>query len=173
MFSTAAIRELGGFPGDAPAAADYAVMLACARRGWMLFERREIVRYRKHDANMSHDPILMLQATLSVLERERPYVSERYQDALVAGQRRWREFYGERLSVQLRREWRGDRRPLALARGAFFFCRHCPRDAAAHVWRKLNCVVRKRPPSEIDPHGHEPVQPLLLQKAWRNRNGAS
>jgi hypothetical protein len=110
---------------------------------------------------MSHDPILMLRSTLSVLERERRHLAPQYHDALDAGRRRWREFYGERLSVQLRREWRGDRRPVPLARGAMFFFRHCPREAAGHLWRKLTCVIRQRAPSEVDPHGHEPVRPLL------------
>jgi len=161
MFRTEHVREIGGFPVGSPAAADYAVMLAFARRGWLRHERRDVVRYRKHETNMSRDPILMLRATLSVLEHERPHVGSRYIPDLLEGRRRWRAFYGEQLSVALRREWRGPRRALRLVRGGLFFCRHCPREAAVHLWRKLSRVVRQLPPSDLDPHGREPVQPML------------
>jgi glycosyltransferase involved in cell wall biosynthesis len=158
MFRTRDVREIGGFPARHPAAADYAVILAFARRRQLRLEYRDVVRYRKHQTNMSRDSILMLKATLSVLERERRHLAPQYMPILFEGRRRWRAFYGERLSVDLRREWRGERRLAVLARGALFFCRHCPREAVAHVWRKLLRVVRRLPSADLDPQGHERAQ---------------
>jgi hypothetical protein len=61
---------------------------------------------------MSRDPILMLRATLSVLERERRHLTPEYGPALCEGRRRWRAFYGAHLSVDIRREWRGVESPV-------------------------------------------------------------
>jgi glycosyltransferase involved in cell wall biosynthesis len=161
MFRTSALRAMGGFPVTEPAAADYAVMLALARNGRLAFETRDVVRYRKHDANMSRDPMLMLGAVLSVLNRERPFIPDRCRETFTEGRRRWRAFYGEQLNVQLRHEWRGARRPWRLVKGAVFYFWHCPRDFVVHFWRKFTRVIRKLPPSEIDQHGRERAQPLL------------
>src|SRR5437763_1887971 len=76
------IRAMGGFPVSDPAAAYYAVMLAFARHGMLVIEPREVACYRKHDTNMSPDPILMLRATLSVLERERRHLPRAYDAVL-------------------------------------------------------------------------------------------
>jgi len=151
MFRRSAIESLGGFPTDYPAAGDYAVLLALARRGRLMFDPRDVVRYRKHANNMSGDAMLMLRAVLGALARERPYMSPPHVRALRAGLRRWRLFYGEQLTVDLRREWRALRRPALLMRGALFLVRHCPRQTAVHFFRKLSRIARNLPAVELDP----------------------
>ena len=150
IFRAEAVRAIGGFPVEHPAAADYALMLALARRRLLVIEPRDVVRYRKHDANMSRDSMLMLRATLAVLEKEQAHAPAEYRRALAEGRRQSRIFYGEALSVELRREWRGPRRPMLLAKGAMFLCRHCPSKAAMHVWRKITRVIRQLPPTDLD-----------------------
>jgi hypothetical protein len=98
----------------------------------------------------------MLRATLSVLERERRHLPPAYDAALRESRRRWRSFYGEHLSVEIRREWRGARRPGALARSILFLFRHCPREATAHICRKLSRVLRRLPPADIDATSQPP-----------------
>jgi glycosyltransferase involved in cell wall biosynthesis len=151
LFRRKSIQALGGFPLEDSPAADYAVLLALARRGQLIIDPRDVVRYRKHDSNMSHDPMLMLRATLGTLRRERQFMPREYRPLLARGRRRWRQFYGDRLTVVLRREWRTSRRPRLLMRGAWFLCRHCPRQAAAHFVRKLLRIVRRLPSSKLDP----------------------
>jgi ABC-type polysaccharide/polyol phosphate transport system ATPase subunit len=149
VFRTTAIRSIGGFPPDVPAAADYSVFLQLARRGLVVSDPRDAVRYRKHDGNMSHDPVLMLRQTLAVLNQETRHVPPSHLGALEEGQRRWRAFYGTKLVEQLRHEWRGRRRRSALARGGAFLIWQCPRDAAAHIYRKLSRAVRRLPSEEL------------------------
>lgn len=137
VFRRDAVAAVGGFTPEAPAASDYALLLRLARTGRLVVDVRDAVRYRKHEANMSHDPILMLRAVLTALHRERTHVSGAHVDALCLGHRQWRAFYGEQLVEQLRGEWRGRRRLAVLLRGGWFLLRRCPERAAVHVRRKV------------------------------------
>src|SRR5262245_13760892 len=67
FFRRDSIQALGGFPLEHSPAADYAVLLALARRGQLMIDPCGVVRYRKHDSSMSRDPMLMLRATLGTL----------------------------------------------------------------------------------------------------------
>lgn len=151
LFRRDVMQGLGGFPLEDSAAADYAVLLALARRGRLIIDPRDAVRYRKHDSNMSHDPMLMLRATLGTLRREERWMSREHKPLLAAGRRRWRQFYGEQLTMVLRREWRTSRRAGPLIRGTWFLCRHCPRQAARHFVRKLRRILRQLPSTDLDP----------------------
>jgi len=159
FFRRDAIEAIGGFPIEHAPAGDYAVLLALARRGQLVLDQREVVWYRKHDSNMSHDPMLMLRATLGTLDREERQMPRDYRPAFAAGRRRWREYYGEQLTMALRREWRTARRPAMLLRGAWFLCRHCPRQAATHFVRKLSRIVRHMPSTDLEP----PASPTPTQ----------
>jgi glycosyltransferase involved in cell wall biosynthesis len=151
LFRRDSMRAIGGFPLTHSPAADYAVLLALARCGQLIIDPRSVVRYRKHDNSMSHDPMVMLLATLGTLRHERRFMPRQYRRLLAAGRRHWRYFYGEQLTVVLRREWRTTRRAGRLLRGAWFLCRHCPRQAATHFVRKMLRIVRGQPSTEIDP----------------------
>jgi glycosyltransferase involved in cell wall biosynthesis len=151
LFRRDSMQALGGFPLTHSPAADYAVLLALARRRLLIIDPRGVVRYRKHDSNMSHDPMLMLLATLGTLRHERRFMPREYRPLLAEGRRHWRRFYGDQLTVVLRREWRTTRRAGRLLRGAWFLCRHCPRQAATHFVRKLSRIVRGKPSTELDP----------------------
>ena len=151
FFRREAIHALGGFPLEHSPAADYAVLLALARRRQLIIDPRDVVRYRKHDGNMSQDPMLMLRATLGTLRRESRLMPREYRPLLAAGRRRWRQFYGEQLTMVLRREWRASRRARRLMRGTWFLCRHCPRQAATHFVRKLLRLIRQMPSTDLDP----------------------
>jgi glycosyltransferase involved in cell wall biosynthesis len=151
LFRRETMQALGGFPLEHAPAADYAVLLALARRGQLIIDPRHVVRYRKHDSNMSHDPMLMLIATLGTLRRERRFMPREYKPLLASARRHWRRFYGDQLTIVMRREWRTSRRGGALVRAAWFLCRHCPREAARHFVRKLYRLVRKLPSTDLDP----------------------
>ena len=109
IFRTDRIAAIGGFPAELGPASDYAIYLELARRGEVAFDAREVVRYRQHDHNMSLDPVLMLQAVLGVLRRERHYVPDAYRGCLRMSRRLWREYYGEQIIQRLRRDWRTSR----------------------------------------------------------------
>jgi glycosyltransferase involved in cell wall biosynthesis len=138
MFRREPLRAIGGFPCDAAAAADYAVYLQLSRSTDVLFDRREVVRYRQHDDNMSKDSILMLNDTLKVLEREGRFVPGRYRAAYRAGRRAWQQYYGERIVEELRAHVRAGRwRSRRVLRAIWFLLRCCPGTIPQHLRRKL------------------------------------
>jgi hypothetical protein len=100
IFRRSSPAAIGGFCEDIGPAADYAVYLTFARAGTVSFDAREVVRYRQSDAAMSRDPVLMLDAVLRVLRRERPHVPPECFAAFKAGGREWRSFYGEQRKVK-------------------------------------------------------------------------
>ena len=71
MFRRRSLVEIGGFDPAVGPVSDYALYLTLAHAGTVLFDRREVVRYRRHDEAMSSDPVLMLRSVLEVLDRER------------------------------------------------------------------------------------------------------
>jgi glycosyltransferase involved in cell wall biosynthesis len=155
VFRRDAIESIGGFPTQHPAAADYAVLLSLARRGQLIYEARDAVWYRKHERNMSRDAMLMLRSALAVLDRERPHIPPKYQPAFAEGQRLWREFYGEQLTMEMRREWRTSRRLSVVLKRLLFLCRFCPKQTVRHSLRKLSRIVRQLPSTELE--GQQPA----------------
>jgi len=136
MFRRRALEEIGGFPPGLGPAADYAVYLRLARAGRIRLILEDQVRYRKHESSMSHDPVLMLRATLQVLRRERSEAPASLRGCIELGRKSWCEWYGEQIVSRLRADWRAGRRGRAQIRGAVTLARHCPRVALRHVARK-------------------------------------
>ena len=151
MFRRARLLEIGGFPEDVSASADYAVYLRLARGGEVVFDSRDVVRYRQHGASMSRDPALMLDHTLEVLRRERPHVPRALRRAFRDGRREWAEFYGEQAIQRLRHERRAGRGvdprlAVALLRVAAI----APGMVATHVRRKMWRLLRGLPPTAVE-----------------------
>jgi glycosyltransferase involved in cell wall biosynthesis len=167
LFRTDAIRAIGGFPSDLAPAADYAVYLTLARKAAVVFDAREVVRYRQHDGNMSRDPVLMLLATLGVLRRERRHVAPEYRADFRAGVRLWREYYGEQIIERLRRERRASVNSPWQKTAVLALTRHCPRVLARHSLRKLSRVLRgaRSAPIEAGRFGAEVASPLASGKS--------
>ena len=151
MFRRSRLAEIGGFPADIGPAADYAVYLALARNEAVVYEPREVVRYRQHGNNMSRDPVVMLTATLGALRRERPHIPKGAWRDYRAGLRAWREFYGEQIVERLRRDWRMGTRGSWQKNAIVTLARQCPRVLARHLSRKASRLIRGLPPAVIEP----------------------
>lgn len=149
VFRRRAVLDIGGFPTDVNAAADYAVYLQLARRGRVAFDPRPVLRYRQHEDAMSADPVLMLRATLEVLDRERAHVPANLLGAFAHGQRVWRTFYGEEIIERFRRDWRQGRRDRWHLQAAYTLIRHCPGPLAANLLRKISRMLRGQPQEEL------------------------
>jgi hypothetical protein len=102
---------------------------------------------------MSRDPIVMLAATLTVLDAERAVVPAAMRQEWAAGRQDWRRFYGDQIVDEMRREWRGARRIGALAREVSALVRLCPGVALTHTVRKLSRVARGLPAAGLDTPG--------------------
>ena len=160
MFRRARLAEIGGFPSDIAPAADYAVYLALARAGTVGYQPRDAVRYRQHDGNMSRDPVLMLDATLRALRRERPHVPAEYTIDYRIGLRRWRRFYGEQIVEQLRRDWRDGRFGPWQRRAVWTLVHSAPAVLSTHALRKLSRAARGMSSAPIEPgRFHRDVAP--------------
>jgi glycosyltransferase involved in cell wall biosynthesis len=163
IFRRDRIADVGGFPEEVGPAADYAVYLTLARAGRMIYDARDVVRYRQHEANMSRDPVRMLRATLTVLRRERPHVPAPLLGDFRRGKRAWRDFYGEQIVEDLRAAVRarpaGTRRVprFALLPPAATLVWQCPRVFWRHASKKLLRMMRGLPPADLEPGRFAPV----------------
>jgi glycosyltransferase involved in cell wall biosynthesis len=143
MIRREAIERVGGFDHTANAAADYSLYLRIARTHTVHDHAQVVALYRKHSSNMSRNSARMLQETLTVLRRERPFIAgdPRLLEAYYEGWNRWRELYGAHIVDEIRadmrnRSWRALRNVAALG------WLH-PRAAIRQVGRKASLTVQR------------------------------
>ncbi len=150
MFRTNRVADIGGFPAELGPASDYAVYLALSRRGEVIFEPRDVVRYRQHEHNMSLDPVLMLRAVLGVLRRERQYVPDAYRRDLRLSRRLWREYYSHEIIQRFRRDWRTGRIGWWHMTAVWTLARHTPGLMVRQIRTKLSRLVRGIAPAPME-----------------------
>jgi Glycosyl transferase family 2 len=94
-------RRIGGFDPEVSASADYDLYLRTAARFPVRLHPRPVAEYRRHGANMTRDPELIMAAETTVLERQAPLVEEDPEllAALRRGIERSRRYHGERLRL--------------------------------------------------------------------------
>lgn len=94
-------REIGGFDPEVSASADYDLYLRTAARYPVRLHPHLVAEYRRHGANMTRDPELIMAAETTVLERQEPLVAEdpELREALQRGIERSRAYHGERLRL--------------------------------------------------------------------------
>jgi hypothetical protein len=92
-------EEIGGFDPAVSASADYDVYLRAAARHPVRLHGEVVAEYRRHGANMTRDPALIMRSEIAVLERQAPLVAGRPQlrEALARGIKRSRAYHGERM----------------------------------------------------------------------------
>ena len=143
MIRRDAIDRVGGFDDTANAAADYSLYLRIARTHTVHDHAQVVALYRRHSSNMSRNSARMLQETLAVLRRERPFV-EGDQELLRAyyeGWNRWRELYGAYIVDEIRGDLRGHRWR-AVRNAAALGWLH-PRALLRQAGRKASLTVRR------------------------------
>jgi hypothetical protein len=91
--------QIGGFDPSVSASADYDVYLKTAARFPVRLHGEVVAEYRRHGANMTRDPKLIMSAEIAVLERQANVVRDQpaLQEALEAGIARSRAYHGERM----------------------------------------------------------------------------
>lgn len=92
-------ERIGGFDPSISASADYDVYLKTAARFPVRLHGEVVAEYRRHGANMTRDPELIMSAEIAVLERQEPAVRDQpaLREALEAGIARSRAYHGERM----------------------------------------------------------------------------
>lgn len=92
---------IGGFDPEVSASADYDLYLRTASRFPVRLHPHVVAEYRRHGANMTRDPELIMAAETTVLARQTPLVGEdpELREALRRGIERSRTYHGERLRL--------------------------------------------------------------------------
>ena len=137
-FRRAVFDELGAFDPSVNPSADYDLYLRVAQRYAFAPHDTLVAEYRQYATSMSRDPVLMLETSLTVLRRHRRHAarSAATWQAYRAGDRHWREWYGEHLVERFRAAIRTPGARAAAARYAWHLLRLYPRGVATHVIKK-------------------------------------
>jgi glycosyltransferase involved in cell wall biosynthesis len=126
-YRRSAVDTVGGFDETLVAGDDYDLYLRLARRYPVYCHDTVVTEYRRHGANTTRDPAIVLSSQLDVLRRQRRELRDRRERAARrAGVRNTREQHGAALAEQVAAEWRGRRWWRALA-GAGTLARRDPR----------------------------------------------
>lgn len=145
MFRRDEIERVGGFDPSINAAADYSVYLRIARTRPIRDHGQVVAYYRRHKDNMSGNATRMLQESLTVLRRERPFVEG--DPALLAayyeGWKHWRTFYGAEVAQEIRDHVRNRSWTRAARKAAVLGWLH-PRGLIHHATRKVALTIRRR-----------------------------
>lgn len=93
--------RIGRFDPAVSASADYDLYLRTAARFPVRLHSHTVAEYRRHGANMTRDPELIMAAETAVLERQAPLVAAdpELSEALRRGIERSRSYHGERLRL--------------------------------------------------------------------------
>jgi hypothetical protein len=106
LYRRSLFEEIGGFDPAVSASADYDLYLRTAATHPVRLHPHPVAEYRRHGANMTRDPELIMGAELAVLERQAERVAgdEALREALERGLARSRSYHGARLELLRRRE---------------------------------------------------------------------
>ena len=113
MYRRSAFEAVGDFYNEVVPCEDYDLYLRIARQLPIYCYEHVVAEYRQHGANVTRDPASMLEAALTVLRRQWPYVqgNASFRKAYIIGWRVWQDYYGEQLvgaivTQALLREWK-------------------------------------------------------------------
>jgi hypothetical protein len=119
--------------------ADYDLYLRIARKYPVHHHDEVVAEYRRHGANMTRNPTLMLKSEVTVLRRQWPYVRGRrqYKKAYKTGLKHSREYFGEPLVEEVstrkqKREWQ------QAMRGLLVLLRYYPNGFASVLRSRYN-----------------------------------
>jgi len=144
-FRRTTLDHVGPFDPTVNPSADYDLYLRIARQASIISHDAIVADYRQHGANMSGDPVLMLDATLAVLAAQRVHVEgdPRLRAALEDGIRDWRAFYGEHLVERFRAALHA-RRLASAAHDAVHLLRLYPAGVRFHLAKKARLLREAR-----------------------------
>ncbi len=114
MYRSSVFESVGGFDTSLSASEDYDIYLRIARDHPVHYHGEEVAEYRRrHGANMTGNPALILSTSLTVHRSQRKHLRghKQYEEAYKAGTKRRQWTHGGRLVGEVRarvweREWK-------------------------------------------------------------------
>ena len=110
------------------------------------------------------DAIVMLNATMAVLRRERPHVPAPHRQQFRRGLDAWRIYYGDQIIQQLRADVRNGAIGRPQLNAIAVLLKQCRGLVLTHLRRKISRLIRGLPPAVIEPGrfetSPESVEPL-------------
>ena len=154
MFSTARVREAGGFKTTVPGAEDYDLYLRIAKHHRIWCHDQVIAEYRQHDTSFSRKPMAMLRSLLKVMSAQREAMrgDPPAEQALEQGIRHWKQTYGEQLVHALRKQLRAREWKYAIP-SLIGLLRYHPVGFVRHACRKISRVASGHSPESSDAIG--------------------
>jgi glycosyltransferase involved in cell wall biosynthesis len=138
MFRRRVFDHIGAFDTTVDACADYDVYLRVSRLFPVAFHGELIAEYRRHEANMSLDPALMLRQLSAVMRKQRQYVSHSAELAAVLrqGLANMQQYYGDQLADRIRARVRARKELHCAIADAGRLLVLYPRGLVVHAFRK-------------------------------------
>jgi hypothetical protein len=138
MYRRAVFESVGDFDTSFKASEDYDLYYRIARKFPIYCYDTLVAEIRRHDANMTHNSVLMLKAHLTALRPQWAYVKGdgRYEEAYKAGVRLWQDWYGDPLVGEVKTQLKEGQWVRAL-RGVLALLRYYPRGLALLSERRM------------------------------------
>lgn len=122
MYCRTVFKNIGGFDTTLSACEDYDLYLRVARQYPIACHDHVVAEYRRHGTNMTRKSVRMVNAALTVLRAQWPYVAgnEYYETAYRAGVDFWQGYYGQQAIFEIpfylrNGSWQDIRQTTALA----------------------------------------------------------
>jgi glycosyltransferase involved in cell wall biosynthesis/ubiquinone/menaquinone biosynthesis C-methylase UbiE len=133
MYRRAVFHTVRGFDESLAACEDYDLFLRVARVFPIHGHARLVAEYRRHSESISADFVKMLRTSLAVLRSQRQFVRDdpRRRAAYEHGLRTWRAYYGRRIVMQARENFRQRRGRVAALRALLAMIRFAPGELLA------------------------------------------
>ena len=150
LYNRWVFSHVTGFDETNGPAADYDISLRIARQFPFFCHHKPVVEYRRHEANMSNNARVMLEASLAALRNQRKHVAGNHtlNDAHRSGQQHVRNYYGELLVLEMSTHL-AQRNLTETARDAYALIRLYPNRFILFAARKFSMLwsfLKKIPP---------------------------
>ena len=139
MYRRTVFESIVGFDTLIDACADCDLNIRITRDWPVYCHGQVILEYRKHAANMSRNPGLMLKTSIAAHRKQLKYVkgNRRYEEAAKLGKKAAQDYFGSRLIKEVER-LRALRKLKLAMQGTFMLLRYHPKGLAIYILQEMH-----------------------------------
>jgi glycosyltransferase involved in cell wall biosynthesis len=145
LYRRCALQSVGGFDVRLGRCEDYEIYLRLTRKFPVREHASVVAHYRWHDGNMSRDHGAMLNAAVDVLKMQKPHLrgDAELRRAARRGIAIWRQYYGERMFLDFRRQFEASGLSKSTRRSLRKILLFSPRVLVAGVFRMMQGRLKR------------------------------